>query len=389
MSWREIKLGDYITIKHGYAFKSKFFADSGKYVLLTPGNCYQQGGLRLKGEKEKYFVGDIPEDFVLKTGDLIVVMTDLVQSAPILGGAFFVPEEDKFLHNQRLGLVEVLDKGNLDKKFLYYLFNTEHYRSQVRGSATGATVRHTAPERIYRCRVKVPDINVQQHIADILSTYEDLIENNRRRIVLLEQAACLLYKEWFVHLRFPGHEHVKITDGIPEGWERLRVETIVQRIPAGRLFDQKSASPKGKIPILDQGRSGLIGYHNEEPSVEASLNDPIIVFANHTCYQRIIHYPFSSIQNVLPFKPHPARYRNIYWLHHATDGLVKLNAYKGHWPEFMAKETLFPPELLCSQFGDFVEQNHKMICWLERENDRLVEARNLLLPRLMNGEIAV
>jgi type I restriction enzyme S subunit len=205
---------------------------------------------------------------------------------------------------------------------------------------------------------------------------------------LLERAARILYKEWFVHLRFPGHEHLKIIDDVPDGWERKKVAEIIRRVPAGKLYNQKSAFTKGKVPILDQGRSGLIGFHDEEPSVQPTLDSPVIVFANHTCYQRIIHFPFSTIQNVLPFVPSKKYKRNIYWLHYATEGLVKLSAYKGHWPEFMAKETLIPPMGLCSRFGQAVKDNHLMIYWLEEQNKSLTQARDLLLPRLMNGEIS-
>jgi type I restriction enzyme, S subunit len=104
MTWVTAQLGDLIEIKHGFAFKGEFFSDSGSYILLTPGNCYERGGLRLKGEKEKYYSGEIREEYILSAGDLIVVMTDLVNTAPILGGAFFIPEDNKYLHNQRLGL---------------------------------------------------------------------------------------------------------------------------------------------------------------------------------------------------------------------------------------------------------------------------------------------
>lgn len=208
MKWSKVALGSQIYIKHGFAFKGEFFSDSGKYILLTPGNCHETGGLKLKGDKEKYYVGDVPEEFILHQNDLLVVMTDLVQSAPILGGALLIPENEKYLHNQRLGLVNILNQKELDKKYLYYLLNTHNYRSQIKGSATGTTVKHTAPERIYRCLVPLPSLQVQQKIADILSKYDDLIENNRRRIDLLERSARLLYKEWFVRLRFPDRKSV-------------------------------------------------------------------------------------------------------------------------------------------------------------------------------------
>ncbi len=121
MRWETIELGEVLDIKHRYAFKSQFFSDSGRYILLTPGNCRESGGLKLKGNKEKYYTGDFPEEFLLQEGDMLVVMTDLINIAPILGGSFIIPENDKFLHNQRLGLVQIFDEKRVDKKFLYYL----------------------------------------------------------------------------------------------------------------------------------------------------------------------------------------------------------------------------------------------------------------------------
>ena len=219
MSWHEVALGTAIRVKHGFAFKSQYFSDSGEFVVLTPGNFNEEGGFRLRPGKDRFYAGDIPEAYVLDEGDLIVAMTE--QGPGLLGSSALIPEGGKYLHNQRLGLVQEIDAGVLDKRFLYYLFNTRPVRGQISGSATGTKVRHTAPERLYQVKVTVPtDVNQQRRIASILSAYDDLIENNRRRIQLLEQAAWMVYKEWFVRLRFPGHEHVKTKDGVPEGWEQ-------------------------------------------------------------------------------------------------------------------------------------------------------------------------
>ncbi len=91
---RRVKLGQFFRIKHGYAFKGEFFSDSGPYVVLTPGNFEQKGGIKLKGAKEKYYTSDFPSEFLLRRGDLLIVMTDLTQDAPILGSPAFVPESD-------------------------------------------------------------------------------------------------------------------------------------------------------------------------------------------------------------------------------------------------------------------------------------------------------
>src|SRR6266576_2064164 len=208
MSWREITLGSAIHVKHGYAFKGELFSDSGDFIVLTPGNFNEGGGFRIRPEKDRAYIGDIPESFVLDEGDLIVAMTE--QGPGLLGSSALIPKADRYLHNQRLGLVEQIDVTLLEKRFLYFLFNTRSVRGQISGSASGTKVRHTAPERIYRVGVRVPDVRTKGKIAEILFAYDDLVENNRRRMELLEDAARQLYREWFVSLRFPGREHSRI-----------------------------------------------------------------------------------------------------------------------------------------------------------------------------------
>ena len=151
----------------------------------------------------------------------------------MLGSSALIPEDGSYLHNQRIGLIENLDEHKLIKGFLYRLFNTSQVRGKIRATASGTKVRHTAPKRIYRIKVKIPPVAIQRKIADILSAYDDLIENNQRRIALLEEAARLLYREWFVHFRFPGHEHVKIIDRLPEGWKPRTFGAVCQAVGGG------------------------------------------------------------------------------------------------------------------------------------------------------------
>lgn len=148
MNWRLIQLGEAIHVKHGFAFKSKNFSDSGKYIVLTPGNFNEHGGFRSRPEKDRFYNADVPGDYVLRDGDLIIAMTE--QGPGLLGSSALIPEGDRYLHNQRLGLINVFDDTVIDQHFLYYLFNTKSVRGQISGSATGTKVRHTAPDRIYR-----------------------------------------------------------------------------------------------------------------------------------------------------------------------------------------------------------------------------------------------
>jgi type I restriction enzyme, S subunit len=246
-NWRACKLGDLLEVKHGYAFKGEFFSGAGDYVLLTPGNFREEGGLRLKGEKEKYYTGEFPDDFLLRRGDLLVAMTDLTQDAPILGSPAIIPEDGCFLHNQRLGKVVNLKRDEVAPQFLFYLLNTASVRGQIKATASGATVRHTSPSRIYDVAVELPPLPVQLRIAGILSAYDDLIENSRRRIQKLEAMARALYREWFVHFRFPGHESAPRVASplgeIPKGWEVRWLgdiaEDVRRNVPKGQLNEPK------------------------------------------------------------------------------------------------------------------------------------------------------
>lgn len=146
--WHQRTLGDLIHVKHGYAFKGEFFADDGEKLVLKPGNFPIGGGITLRPGKDAYYTGDYSPEFELTPGDLLVVMTDLTQAAPILGAPAFVPAKPVMLHNQRLGLVQVKPGVEVDRRFLYYAMLSDTSRRQIRATATGATVRQTAPERI-------------------------------------------------------------------------------------------------------------------------------------------------------------------------------------------------------------------------------------------------
>lgn len=407
MKWEAIHLGDVIDVKHGYPFDSKFYSDSGSYILLTPGNCYESGGLKSKGEKEKYFVGEIPERYVLSQGDILVVMTDLVNSAPVLGGSFRIPEDNKFLHNQRLGLIEITSPKRIERHFLFHLLNTHHYRSQVRGSASGATVRHTAPNRIKACRLTIPtDIGYQSRIAATIDAYDDLIENNRRRVALLEESVRQLYQEWFIRLRFPGHEHTRIVDGVPEGWDRVPTPEAIDinpktklsaddehwyvemaDLPTDSMVIQGAVMRDGRsgskfqngdtllariTPCLENGKTGFVNFmapgevgrgSTEFIVLRSKFVTPEFVY----CLARTYHFRENAIKSMV-----------------GSSGRQRVQ--ESCFEKFLV---LVPPPLLLQLFSEFSEPAFQQIKTLHAQSQKLRAARDLLLPRLMSGEITV
>lgn len=374
-------LGDAIRVKHGFAFKSQYFSDNGEFIVLTPGNFNEEGGFRLRPSKDRFYTGEIPEDYVLNEGDLIVAMTE--QGPGLLGSAALIPESGKYLHNQRLGLIQEIDNEVLDIYYLYYLFNTIPVRGQISGSATGTKVRHTAPERIYQVKITVPtDVNQQRRIASVLSAYDDLIENNRRRIQLLKQAARLLYKEWFVHLRFPGHEHVKIKDGVPEGWERKPLGEVAP-LNYGKSLRKDDRLP-GSVPVY--GSSGIVGTHNR-----AMVNGPTIIVGRKGNVGSVYWssedcFPIDTVYYVQSENGSLRLYyalRTVPFI--STDVAVPgLNRDFAH-----SRQILTPSSSYHCLFENTVGPFHQQIDILRRQNAKLERARNLLLPRLMNGEITI
>lgn len=405
--WRVLKLGDVIEVKHGFAFKSEHFSDRGDYILLTPGNFQERGGFQLKGEKEKYYKGGFPAEYLLRKGDLLLAMTDLTQNAPILGSPAYVPEGNRFLHNQRLGKVVNLQPEQIDLNFLFYLFNTSSVRGQIKGSASGATVRHTSPSRIYDVVVRIPPLEMQRRIARKLSNYDELIEINQRRIRILNEMARALYREWFVEFRFPGHARIQRVGSpvgdIPKGWE-VRPLSAIAEVNRAQInsrnapdeihyIDIASVSP-GQIDTVTTysfseapGRARRVVQHGD---VLWSCVRPNR--RSHT----LVMFPepgtiASTGFSVLTAKTVPY---NFLYAATTTDefvGYLTNNASGAAYPAVTAStfekaELVVPSPDLLRRFGEVTVPMAEEAHFLRMQVENLRKTRDLLLPRLLNGQ---
>jgi type I restriction enzyme S subunit len=200
--WLEKPLAELCEIKHGFAFKSKFFTNYGDYVMLTPGNFYESGGYRDRGDKQKYYCGEIPPGHVLKKGDMLIAMTE--QAAGLLGSPILIPESDKFLHNQRLGLVTKKPGVPWTNEFFFHVFNTETVRKEIHDNASGVKVRHTSPTKIGEVLVSFPT-SISEQLA-IVSKLADLVEETQRLESIYQQklAALDALKKSLLHQAFSG-----------------------------------------------------------------------------------------------------------------------------------------------------------------------------------------
>jgi type I restriction enzyme S subunit len=404
MNWFDLNLGDALRVTHGFAFKGEFFAQEGQLLVVTPGNFVEAGGFRVRPGKERYYTSDFPEDYLLCQDDLVIAMTE--QGEGLLGAAARIPDDEKYLHNQRIGRVKITRAELLDKRFAYWLFNSRSVREQLRGSSTGTKVKHTAPERIYKVRVQVPSVEAQAQIATLLDAYDDLIETNRRRIALLEESAQLLYREWFVQLRYPGHSLTKDRQALPPGW-RVRSLGEVVTVNRSSLSSQDKPDEIRYIDIASV-EIGSVLATTKMPFTDApgrarrkvQHGDVIwsCVRPNRRSYA-LLWQPHADILVSTGFAVLTAGDIPFSYLYFATtsDEFVSYltnratgaayPAVKGR--DFEEAPLLCPPPELLQDFHESCLPMLELRNTLMEQNANLTEARDALLPKLISGEIQV
>ena len=354
MTWQDRTLGEAMTLKRGHDLPQK-----------------------------KREPGDVP---VVSSSGITGYHNDSKAEPPgvitgrygTLGEVFFV-EEPYWPLNTALYVIDF--KGN-DPRFIAYLLRNTLRNYQSEKAAVPGFNRNV----LHTLKVRIPKPNEQAAVARILSAYDDLIENNRRRIALLEEAARLLYREWFVHFRFPGHEHVKIIDGLPEGWERRTLGSILNLQRGFDLPVNKRVS--GGIPVY--GSTGIVGKHNV-----AKVDLPTLITGRsgslgRVCYADDPCWPLNTSLWVTDFKAVSIYF--AYFMLSAMD-LAKFNA-GASVPTLDRKvahavNVLVPTRDIATQFDKQMEVVFTQKKLLNKQIEKLAQARDLLLPRLMNGIFAV
>lgn len=237
--------------------------------------------------------------------------------------------------------------------------------------------------------IPLPAIADQDKIVSVLSVYDDLIENNQNQIKLLEEAAQRLYKEWFVDLRFPGHETTPIVDGIPEGWEKAEVGTCITRVARTKQVMTSDILNSGMIPVIDQSRNFVSGYTNDIETV-VNLDIPVIVFGDHTRVLKYIQFPFARdadgtqlIVSGTDRMPQSLLYCSLLNID------LSNYHYARHFKYLKAEEILLPTQNVARKFDSIVAPIFKQAQLLKDKCTLATEARDRLLPKLMSGEIEV
>ncbi|HCW07285.1 MAG TPA: restriction endonuclease subunit S [Cytophagales bacterium] len=393
--WQEVTLRDFINVKHGYAFKGDTITtEETSKILVTPGNFYIGGGF--KSDRFKYFKGDCPSDYVLNANDIVITMTDLSKEGDTLGYGAKIPRSKGkvYLHNQRIGLVEILNNG-IDKDYLHWLLRTPEYQGFVLGAATGTSVRHTSPTTIRQYTFLIPPLPEQKAIAAVLSSLDDKIDLLHRQNQTLETMAETLFRQWFI-------EEAK------EDWKEVTIGDFVE---LNRASIDKNYSYK-TIYYLDTGSltNGIIESFQSLNSDEAPSRAKRLVQHNDVLISTVRpdqkHYGIikNPIENLVvstgfcvltctKIDPH-----FIYllltngemtdYLHSIAEGST--STYPSLKPSDIGAIVFsLPPTDRLKEFSIIantswkkIERNHIQIRTLEK-------LRDTLLPKLMSGEVRV
>ncbi|MEC6621711.1 restriction endonuclease subunit S [Enterobacter hormaechei] len=252
--WKKRDLHKLITIKHGFAFKSEYFSNDGQYVLLTPGSFNESGGFRNQGPKTKFYSGPIPNGYLLSKGDLLLAMTE--QAEGLLGSPLFVPEDNKYLHNQRLGLVEINCPDKICSDFLYLLFNHADSRKQITEQSTGTKVKHTSPDRLCSVIGLIPPLLEQKKIAQILSTWDKAIAVTEKLLANSQKQKKALMQQLLT-----GRKRLRDENGVRFNgkWEKKLLSDVAD-VYQPKTISQSMMSDSG-YPVY--GANGVIGFYQE------------------------------------------------------------------------------------------------------------------------------
>ncbi len=354
------------------------FLDEGYCLFLNTGNVTKSGFNFNNCQFISFDKDQILRKGKLKRNDLVMTTRGTV------GNVGYYNNKVTF-ENIRINSGMVIfrvDQEEIMPSFLYQYLRSTYFNRQVNALRTGAA-QPQLPIRDIKCiKIQIPQIAEQEKIADILSAYDDLIDTNRRQIQLLEKSARLLFREWFVYFKFPNHEKVKIVDGVPEGWEKEKLIKIGY-LNYGKALVEETRE-EGDIKVY--GSSGVVGVHSkflvEGPGIIVGRKGNVgaIHWVNDS------YWPIDTVYYIKREQSNLFLYLSLNTIGFInTDASVPgLNRDYAH-----SKMILVPTKGLLDKFLNQVNEIYSMVKILTIQNQKLAQARDLLLPRLMSGAIEV
>ena len=389
--WKKCAIGDMVMLRQGFAINAK----SKHYISKVPTSLALLRIADMKsGSREIYVKEDIPRNFIAQPQDIVYTRT---------GNVGLVFRNNYGVVHNNCFTVTPNDERALSRDFLFYLLQSKYFFEKANSLARGAAQPDLPHSLFNSIEISYPDLDCQQRIADILSNYDSLIENYQKQIKLLEEAAQRLYKEWFVDLRFPGHEHTKIIDGVPDGWTRSSLEEICSvskkvispsNIEKGRPYIGLEHIPRKDFCLSVWGNSEDISsskYEYKENDILFGKIRPYfhkVGFAINNGYastDSIIMQSKLGLWGLLLMTVYSDRFVKN------TSQACKEGAKmpRADWNQMKKYPILIASDNVQYTFERYIKITANRIKEVATQIRLLTEARDRLLPKLMSGEIAV
>lgn len=390
MRWEKVKLGDVTDSCLGKMLDQA--KNRGEYQPYLANIDVRWGNFNLDNLSEMRFESNEQDRYGLKFGDLVICEGGEPGRCAIWKNQIPNMKIQKALHRVRV-------HDCLDYRFLFYWFLLAGKTGELEQYFTGATIKHMPGEKLKSIIIDLPPIEIQRRIADILSAYDDLIDNNQKQIKLLEEAAQRLYKEWFVDLRFPGHETTPIVDGVPVGWREQFLyqfaDVIMGQSPKSEYYNQvgeglpfhQGVGSYGERFVIDKTYSSSFARIAKAGSVLFSVRAPVGRL-NLTKNKVVIGRGLAAInhrsgaQSYLFYLLKERFFRDDI----IGNGSIFASISK---EELLNQRFLIPIDSLVAQFNGIAAELDEKIDILSEQIRLLAEARDRLLSKLMNGEIEV
>lgn len=381
MSWDTVKLGDIASFSNGINFDKTAYSHGVKLIGVSGfGNRFFPDTANLQEVKKEV----VRDSDLLKEGDIVFVRSngnkELVGRCMLINHITQPITFSGFVIRGR-----ILDTEKYDPVFFTYHFKDIAFRRAMSGTAVGANIQNLSQGRLSAYVAEIPDIDTQHKIANYLSAYDALIENNQKQIKLLEEAAQRLYKEWFVDLRFPGYEDTPIVDGVPEGWEKVGLASIAPVVTGKK--DANFGTPDGKYLFFTCAQEPI-----KAPSYSFDC-DAVILAGNGDFNVKLYRGQFEAYQRTYVFAPNETNH--LYLLYHAVRESMRqlFQGASGSTIKFLTKRMLediavfIPDTNTLNAFNSTCDAIQQKIECLKAQINDAQEARDRLLPKLMSGEI--
>ena len=336
---------------------------------------------------------DCDSKYLAKPGDLVLATRQQSDNLPILAMPAIIPHDlkgEKIIVGTNLYKVE--NHSEIDNRFLYYIFKGYDYVNYIRGVKTGTTVQMVSKRNVEEYTFLCPSKEIQNKIIEILSRYDSLIENYQKQIKLLEESAQRLYKEWFIDLRFPGHENTKIVDGVPEGWEKKTLDTFCNVFTGKKNANQGVSN--GKYKFFTCGDTPLL--------INSYIYDgsAIIISGNGSYTGRTTFYEgkFDLYQRTYACTMKDLKNNNLIYglfeivrceLTNKISGGTHGAAIPYIVMSDVTKFDFLYEENIMQRFSSIMHNILSKSLSMLNQIRLLTEARDRLLPKLMSGEIEV